>query len=53
MLKNQLRTYFSSLLSLFVLAHFTHHLITAVAAPPWKPNTIAKWLRTFDKIGHR
>lgn len=48
MLKNQLRTFFSSLLSLFVLAHFTHHLITAVAAPPWKPNTTAKWLRTLN-----
>jgi len=37
MLKQNLRTYlhafFGSLLPLFVLAHFTHHVITAIAAP--------------------
>lgn len=28
-----LRAFFSSVLPLFVLAHFTHHIITAIAAP--------------------
>jgi MFS family permease len=32
-LKAYLRTFFSSIMPLFVLAHFTHHVITALAAP--------------------
>jgi len=32
-LRTYLRTFFGSLLPLFVLAHFTHHVITAIAAP--------------------
>jgi FSR family fosmidomycin resistance protein-like MFS transporter len=32
-LSGYLRTFFGSILPLFVLAHFTHHVITAIAAP--------------------
>jgi MFS family permease len=32
-LRGYLHTFFGSLLPLFVLAHFTHHVITAIAAP--------------------
>jgi FSR family fosmidomycin resistance protein-like MFS transporter len=32
-LHGYLRTFFGSILPLFVLAHFTHHVITAIAAP--------------------
>jgi len=32
-LREYVRTLFSSILPLFVLAHFTHHVITAIAAP--------------------
>ncbi len=32
-LRGYLRRFFGSLLPLFVLAHFTHHVITAIAAP--------------------
>ncbi|UCF98519.1 MAG: MFS transporter [Spirochaetaceae bacterium] len=32
-LRGYLRTFFGSILPLFVLAHFTHHVITAIAAP--------------------
>jgi FSR family fosmidomycin resistance protein-like MFS transporter len=32
-LRSYFRTFFGSILPLFVLAHFTHHVITAIAAP--------------------
>ncbi len=32
-LRGYLRTFFGSILPLFVLAHFTHHVITAIVAP--------------------
>jgi FSR family fosmidomycin resistance protein-like MFS transporter len=32
-LRGYFRTFFGSILPLFVLAHFTHHVITAIAAP--------------------
>jgi fucose permease len=32
-LRGYFRTFFGSLLPLFVLAHFTHHVITAITAP--------------------
>ena len=32
-LRGYARTFFGSILPLFVLAHFTHHVITAIAAP--------------------